>query len=91
MSICLFWWARRDLNLSYVNRFSQSINHKADLPYPKNRPLIDLAAQNSIRNNNTAPSPVSPVIVTDRTRNGTVFELTRLVDQLASLAEDDNT
>jgi len=51
------------LNLSYVNRFTQSIDPKADLPYPKNRPLIDFAAQNSIRNNNTAPSPVLPVRV----------------------------
>jgi hypothetical protein len=24
--------------------FGQSIDHKADLPYPKNRPRIDLAA-----------------------------------------------
>ena len=39
------WWARQDLNLSYVKRFSQSIDHKADLPYPQNRPFIDLAAQ----------------------------------------------
>jgi len=38
---CLLWWARRDLNPSYVNRFAQSIDPKADLPYPKNRPLID--------------------------------------------------
>ena len=60
---CLLWWARRDLEPSYVNCFSQSSDPKADLPCPKNRPLIDFAAQNSIRNNNTAPSPVLPVRV----------------------------
>ena len=52
------------LYLSYVNRFDQSIDHKAGFPYPKNRPLIDLADENCICNNITAPSPVLPVIVT---------------------------
>ena len=45
---CLLWWAKRDLNLSYVNRFAQSSDHKADLPYPKNRPFIKFAYQNPI-------------------------------------------
>ena len=79
------WWARRDLKGKQGACPCQSSDHKTDLPYPKNRPLIDLADENCICNNNTAPSPVLPVIVTDRTRNGTVFELTCVVDQLADL------
>ena len=83
--VFLFWWARRDLNLSHVTCLVEHIDRKPGLPCPQNRPLIDLAAQNAIRNNNPAPSPVLPVMVTDRTRNRTVFELTCVVDQLADL------
>ena len=43
------WWARQDLNLSYVNRSAQSIDPKADLLYPKHRPLIDFAGNRKNR------------------------------------------
>ena len=48
---------------------------KTVLHTPKNCPLIDLTAQNFIRNNNTALSPVLPAILTNRTINRAVFEL----------------
>jgi hypothetical protein len=51
----------------------QSMDQKVGLPYPKNRPLIDLNDENPIRNNHNAPPPVLPVIVTDRTRSRTVY------------------
>ena len=44
--------ARRDFKAKHNACTCQSIDRKADLPYPKNRPLIDLAATNCLRNNN---------------------------------------
>ena len=63
---CLLWWARRDLKASYVNRFTQSIDHKADLPYPKNRPLIDLAAKTHNRKYYSKSSLISSINMTKK-------------------------
>ena len=71
---CVFWWARQDLKASDDACPRKSI-HQNRPSYAKNRSLMDLTAQNFIRNNNTALSPVLPAILTNRTRNRTVFEL----------------
>ena len=82
---CLLWWARRDLNLSYVNRFAQSIDRKSHFLSPTYRPFTDLTDENRSCKSYTSLSLGSAVIVTEKTSDRKVSFLAYIINQLADL------